>query len=361
MWYLVYFLVAGAFAAVCTPLVIRLARVAGAMDMPGDPRKIHKRPTPLLGGIAVWAAFCLTIILVANFFPDFLAGSLTIKHLVGLSVGGLILMVGGALDDRFNLKPGWQFCFSILAVLAVVGSGIGIREITNPFGGVVDLVWWEKVLFWYQGVGYRLSLPADIITFAWILGIIYATKFLDGVDGLVSGITAIGALIIMFLATTTQYYQPEVGMLSAITAGAFAGFLLWNWHPAKIFLGTGGSTFAGFILGTLAVVSGGKIATALLVMGAPLFDMVWVILRRVLVERRLPTMGDRKHLHHRLLDAGLGQRGTALVLYLISALFGSVALFLQSREKLIALGLLFVFLIIFAIWIIHKKRGIHSS
>ncbi|MEK7607117.1 MAG: MraY family glycosyltransferase [Patescibacteria group bacterium] len=361
MFYLGCFLLAGALTAALTPLVIRLARAWGAMDMPGDPRKIHKRPTPLLGGIAVWASFCGVLFFATVFSPDFLGGTLGGKQLFGLGFGGLLLMIGGALDDRYNLKPGWQFFFSILAAVAVIGSGIGIREITNPFGGVFDLVWWEKTLFWYQDVGYRLSFPADILTFAWILGMIYATKFLDGVDGLVSGVTAIGVLVIMFLATTTKYYQPEVGILSAIAAGAFVGFLIWNWHPAKIFLGTGGSTLAGFLLGSLAIVSGGKIATALLVMGAPLFDMVWVIFRRALAERRWPTIGDRKHLHHRLLDAGLGQRGTALVLYLISAVFGVTALFLQSREKLIALGILFVFLFIVAIWILHRKKEIRLS
>ncbi len=359
MVYLFGFFVAMTLAAALTPPVMRLARAGDIMDVPGDPRKIHARPTPLLGGIAVWAALCFAVAGAVLFAPDaLLFGSLKIKHLIGLGLGGLVLMIGGALDDAYNLRPGRQFLFSVAAALLLIASGIGIREITNPLGGTVNLVWWERVLWWHNDIGYRVSLPADFLSFVWILGAIYATKFLDGVDGLVSGITGIGALIIMFLATTTRYYQSEVGLLAALVSGVFFGFLIWNWHPAKIFLGTGGSTLAGFLLGALAIISGGKIATALLVMGAPLFDMIWVIFRRIFMEHRLPTVGDRKHLHHRLLDAGLSQRKVALLLYLVSAIFGSAALFLQSREKVIALGLLFVLLMIFAIWIIHphKKR-----
>lgn len=357
MVYFFGFLAALTLATALTPLVLRLARAGHVLDFPDDPRKIHTRPTPLLGGIAVWVAFCLAAAAGALFAPDVLLfGSLKIKHLLGLGLGGLILIFGGALDDRYDLRPRWQFVFSVAAALILIISGIGIREVTNPLGGTVDLVRWERVLWWHNGIGYRVSLPADVLSFAWILGAIYATKFLDGVDGLVSGITGIGALIILFLATTTRYYQPEVGLLSALVAGAFFGFLIWNWNPAKIFLGTGGSTLAGFLLGALAIVSGGKIATALLVMGAPLFDMIWVILRRVFAEHRSPTTGDRKHLHHRLLDMGLSQRRVALLLYLVSAVFGSTALFLQSREKMIALGLLFAFLAIFAIWILHRKK-----
>jgi len=264
-------------------------------------------------------------------------------------------MIGGALDDKYNLKPSRQMIFSVLAAFAVIASGIGIREITNPFGGVIDLAQWEKVLFWWQGVGYRLTLPADIFTFVWLLGMTYTTKFLDGLDGLVSGITVIGAMMIVLLTTMTKWFQPEVGLVAIIAAGAFLGFLIWNWHPAKIFLGTGGSTFAGFLLGSLAIISGGKIATTLLVLGVPILDTAWVILRRLFWDKKSPTQADRKHLHFRLLDVGFSHRGAVLFLYIVAALFGITTIFLQSREKLIALGSMAISMILLAIFLIRKS------
>lgn len=337
------------------PLMRRLARYYKIVDYPSESRKIHKKPTPLLGGLAVFLGFFISVGIVLWLEPTWLNASLKLKNLIGLFIGGLILMVGGVLDDKYNLKPSRQIIFSILATLVVIASGIGIREITNPFGGVIDLARWERVLFWWQGVGYRLTLPADLFTFIWLLGMTYTTKFLDGLDGLVSGITVIGAMMIFFLTTMTKWFQSEVGLIAMIAAGAFLGFLVWNWHPAKIFLGTGGSTFAGFLLGALAIISGGKIATTLLVLGVPILDTAWVILRRIFWEKKSPAQADSKHLHFRLLDVGFSHRGAVLFLYALSALFGAATLFLQSKEKLIALGSMAILMILLAIFLIRKS------
>lgn len=331
------------------------------LDYPTEPRKIHQKPTPLLGGLAPFFGFFIILGILVFATPYILDTTLKLKYLIGLFAGGLILIFGGILDDKYNLKPSWQIIFPIFAALTVIASGIGIREITNPFGEVIDLVWWEKVLFWRQGIGYRLTLPADLFTFVWLLGITYTTKFLDGLDGLVSGLTAIGALMIFFLTTMTKWFQPEVGMISIVAAGAFLGFLVWNWHPAKIFLGTGGSTFAGFILGVLAIISGGKIATALLVFGIPILDAGWVILRRVFWEKKPPTRADRKHLHFRLLDAGFSHRKAVLFLYSIALIFGLTTLFLQSKEKLIALSALFVMMIVLGVFLVRRGKKLNPS
>lgn len=231
--------------------------------------------------------------------------------------------------------------------------------ITNPLGGAISLVSWERVLFWFDGVGYRLTLPADLLTFGWLLGMMYVTKFLDGLDGLVTGLTVIGSMMIMLLATVTMFYQPEVGVLAAAVAGAFAGFLIYNFHPAKIFLGEGGSLLAGFMLGTLAVISGGKIATALLVLGIPLLDMLWVILRRIFLDKKMPSIGDSGHLHFRLLRAGISHRRAVILLWIIAALFGTSTLFFQSAQKLVALGLLVLVMIFLGIWVVtrYNKRA----
>lgn len=332
MEYATVFLGAAIITALLTPLVVKVARRFGVLDVPGEPRKIHARPTPLLGGVAPFVGLVVVVGAILWFAPALVRPEIPLKHILGVGIGALFLMVGGFLDDRYNLKPRSQIVFPILAALTIVASGIGIREITNPFGGTLRLDTWA----WFP----------DLFTFAWLMGMMYTTKFLDGLDGLVSGLTVIGALMVFLLTQTIQWHQPEVGVLAAAVAGAFAGFLVWNWHPAKIFLGTGGSTLAGFFLGTLAIISGGKIATTLLVFGVPILDAAWVIARRVFWERKSPTRADRKHLHFRLLDSGFSHRAAVLVLYAVATLFGVLTLVLQSREKLTALVVILVLMVV---------------
>jgi UDP-GlcNAc:undecaprenyl-phosphate GlcNAc-1-phosphate transferase len=174
---------------------------------------------------------------------------------------------------------------------------------------------------------------------------------------LVTGLAAIGALLIMILALTTRYFQPDVALIAAITLGAFAGFLPWNFHPAKIYLGEGGALFAGYILGVLSIISGAKIAVVLMALGVAVVDAAWVILRRALWERRSPVSADRKHLHHRLLDAGWSQRNTVLFIWFVSAAFGAATLLLQSAGKLVAFILLaFVTLTVGVAAILKRKK-----
>lgn len=339
-----------------TPVVRKMAARLRVLDVPNAARKVHALPIPLLGGMAIFAGLMVVLWYVALTTPLLLNNSIKFKHLVGFTLGGLVLMIGGYLDDRYRLKPSRQILFPILAAFIVIASGIGVRMITNPLGGTISLVFWEKVLFWFQGVGYRITLPADILTFLWLMGMMYTTKLLDGLDGLVTGLTSIGGIMVLLFTTMTLWYQPEVGMLAAISAGAFLGFLPWNFHPAKMFLGEGGSLFAGFLLGTLAIISGGKIAIALLVLGIPVLDAARVIIQRVVWEKRSPTVADRSHLHFRLLDIGLSHRGTVFLFWTMGTLFGIVALFLQSRQKIIALGVLAAIVVILAGWAMMRSR-----
>lgn len=358
MSYFVTFLAAFILAAIITPVIIQIARRFGIVDVPNVPRKIHTKPIPFLGGMAPFLAFILVAGFLLLFTPYLFADELPIKKLIGVGVGGLILMIGGFFDDKKNLRPSLQIIAPVLAVLVVIASGVGIHEITNPFGnGAISLVTWERVLFWWQGTPYQLSLPADLFTFVWLMGMMYTTKFLDGLDGLVSGLTVIGATMIFFLTMTAQWYQPEVGMLAVIVAGAFAGFLIWNFHPARVFLGEGGSLFAGYMLGVLAVISGGKIATTLLVFGIPILDAAWVIVRRVFWEKKSPVHGDRKHLHFRLLDNGFSHRGAVVALYVVAMLFGVLTLVLQSSEKIVALSVLAVLLVIAGSLLVHLGKS----
>lgn len=358
MFYLAVFIITAGAVALLVPVARAFALRARIVDLPDLERKIHKNPTPLLGGIPIFVVFFLGLVFLLE---NFISSSISYKNLLGLFLGGLVLIIGGYLDDKYDFPPLKQICFPIVAGLIVIAFGIGVREITNPFGGTFSLVWWEKVLFWHNEVGYRITLPADLFAFVWLMVLMYTTKFLDGLDGLVSGITVIGALIIFALAIFTKFFQPEVGLLTILTAGAFFGFLIWNWHPAKIFLGTGGSTLAGFLLAVLAIISGGKIATTLLVLGIPILDTIWVILRRIFWEKKLPSIADGKHLHFRLLNVGFSHKGAVIFLWTLSAIFGIATLFLQSKYKLITLVILAVFMIGLGVWLVHRHEARKNS
>ncbi len=314
-----------------------------------EKRKIHRRTVPLGGGWAVFLSIVIVVVLIL-LFEDYFIHDIVPRNLLGLFIGGLLLMIGGTLDDKYSLRPRYQLMFPILAAFTIILFGIGPHEITNPFGGIFDLSQWTITI---DNLGTWVVL-ADFLVFIWLMGMMYTTKFLDGLDGLVSGVVAIGALIIFFLALQPQWYQGDVALLAIIVAGALLGFLVWNWHPAKIFLGEGGSLFAGFMLGSLAIISGGKIATTLLVVAIPMLDVVRVIIRRFQTNKPIYA-GDREHLHFQLLDSGLTQKQAVLLFYVISLLFGMSALFLQSSQKLIALIFLFILMLLVGVWFSKRK------
>ncbi len=326
-----------------TVLVRLCAQYFQIIDVPTGGRKIHVRPVALLGGVAVILSTLIAFWIAS---PDLFGGYLLHKHLVGVSIAAGLLLVGGALDDRLNLPPLAQFFFPVTATAVIIISGIGIDYITSPFGGVWYFDQWNIQVFEWNGTPYFFTVWADLFTFCWLLTMMYTTKFLDGLDGLVSGISVIGLVIIAVLSYSATVGQPETGLLALIAGAAFAGFLVFNWNPASIFLGESGSLFSGFILGVLAIISGGKIATTLLIIGIPLFDVMWVVARRVFFERRSPFQADRKHLHLRLIDAGFSQRQAAGLLYAVTAVFGASALLLQGDEKLIALIILSVVMVL---------------
>lgn len=332
-----------------TALIRRLATDANIVDKPTEPRKIHRQPTPLLGGLAVYLSFSLTLCVYLIFQRSTIVKDIEPLAIIGLGFGGLILMCGGYLDDRYRLKPGQQFLWSTAAALVAVASGLVIKGVTNPLGGTLHFD--------------ALPLVPALLGFAWLLGLMYTTKLLDGLDGLATGVSAIGSLIIFGLTQFTPFYQPSVGLLAVMLSGACFGFLFWNWHPAKIFLGEGGSLYLGFALGVFSIISGAKIATALLIMGVPILDVAWVILRRVFWDKASPVRADRKHLHHRLLEVGLSQRQAVVLLYLITASFGLSSLFLRTSGKVVALLALLVVMLGLAVWVVvrYKQKSLTSN
>jgi UDP-GlcNAc:undecaprenyl-phosphate GlcNAc-1-phosphate transferase len=358
--YFIPFIITFFLAVLLTYAVRQFSLRWNIVDKPTDERKIHKKPIPLLGGLAIFLAFFLVLGYYIFFTDKILGGQILAKHLVGVFLGGLLLMIGGFLDDKYNLKPKWQIIWPILSVAVVIASGVGVTYITNPLGGMLRLDEWQRIVFWWHGIPYKITLFADIFTFVWLLGMMYTTKFLDGLDGLVSGVTTIGALIIFFVSLMADVAQPETAMISVILAGACAGFLIWNFNPAKIFLGEGGSLFTGFMLGVLSIVAGGKIATTLLIMGLPILDALFVILQRLFMRPKSVILADQKHLHFRLLNLGLSQKQAVLSLYFVTAFFGTSTLILKSEGKLLSLGLL-IFLGMFFTVVLFKGRRKHEE
>lgn len=322
-----------------TPLVAAVAHRLGIVDHVRPGRKVHRRTTPLMGGVGIWLA-CAGVIAVVLWRSNILTqGEVGVAHYVGLLLAALVLVVGGVVDDRWSLKPLQQIGFPIVAALIAIAGGLGVAKITNPFGGVFLFETMQWHLFWLGAHPVVVSWPGDVFVFVWLLGMMFTVKLLDGLDGLATSIGAVGVWIVLLLAGTAAYFQPDVQMLAYIILGALLGFLAWNWHPARIFLGEGGALLIGFLLGALAIISGGKIATLLLVMGVPILDVVWVLWRRWKSGARV-SQGDRRHLHHRLYDLGLTQPQVVLLYAVIALGCGLLTLVLPSVAKLIALGML---------------------
>lgn len=354
MVFFLYFLISFVLALGITPLTRKLAANLRIFDMPNQPRKIHKNSVPLLGGLAVYLSFLIGVIIYLKFgHPDF--NIVPLKFYLGIILGSTVLIFGGAIDDKFTLPPKILWMFPALASGIIVwsGIGVGITQISNPFGGQIYIGYTLSL------VTFHLSLSA-VLVWLWMMGMIFTTKLLDGLDGLCGGISLIGGLALFSLSLLPHINQPITATLALIFVGALAGYLFYAFHPADIFLGEGGSTFLGFILGVLSIILGGKIATALLVMGIPILDVAWVIVRRLWFGSS-PFNGDRKHLHFRLLDIGLSHRQAVLVLWGLSAIFGFVAVFLQSLGKLIALVILFFVMLTLAITVVilYKRRHPH--
>jgi UDP-GlcNAc:undecaprenyl-phosphate GlcNAc-1-phosphate transferase len=335
------------FSFILTFLVSRLAVRRRIIDVPDTERKFHRAPTPTLGGLAVFGSFLL--VSVTMLMTGDLIGNIPLRQLFGIWFGGIILMIGGYLDDRYRLPAKYSFIFPALACLTIVTSGIQAVSLHNPLSG--------NVVFLENLEMFGLPIISGLVVFAWTMGMTYTTKLLDGMDGLVTGIAAIAGMVLFGLSLTPDVMQPQTALLAIIFVGSLLGFLILNFYPARIFLGEGGSTFAGFMLAILAVISGGKIATAMLVMGIPILDTAWVILQRIF-NKQSPLQGDRRHLHYKLTEIGFSEPQAVLFLYALSGIFGVSALFLQSLGKLVALGVLLIVMamIIASIYMSYKAK-----
>ncbi|PIR05273.1 hypothetical protein COV56_03700 [Candidatus Kuenenbacteria bacterium CG11_big_fil_rev_8_21_14_0_20_37_9] len=346
--YILFFATSFVLSVFLTPKIRQFALKNNIIDQPelNVGRKIQEKPIPLLGGLAVYLSF-LTTLLVAWGFGFLTDGRITANQILAIIFGGLAIILIGFLDDKYNIHTK-SFFGPLLAGTLAVALGIAIKYVTNPF--ISGTGPYGRALFYFS------DWLGPVFSFFWLLGMMYTTKFLDGLDGLVSGIGAIGAVILFIVSLFWDVAQSGTSIMCLILTGSLLGFLRYNWHPAKIFLGESGSVFIGFMLGVLSIISGGKIATALLIMGIPILDVVWVIFRRVFKEKKSPFAGDNKHLHFRLLKAGFSHRSAVLFLYFLTLVFGSSSLFLQSKNKVIALAFLIVVMLTLAAALVFSYK-----
>ncbi len=317
------FLAAAVLALVLTPLVRRIVIRYEIVDRP-EARRVNVIPVPRGGGLAISAAFLLvaTVFLVINDPADIVVSpsALRSSQVIALLLGGAAAAALGAIDDLFDLRARWQLLGQLALAGGAVALGIEIGFIANPFGpGVI-----------------QLSGPiAAGFTIFWIVGMINSINWIDGLDGLSSGVALIAAVTLGLISLTTQVGQPLIAVLCFALAGALLGFLRWNFHPATIFAGTSGVQFVGYSLAVLAILGTAKVAVALLVLGVPIIDTFWIIVRR-LSEGRSPFSPDRTHIHHRLLDLGLSHRQTVLTIYGICLVLAVLALLLSGVTQLYA-------------------------
>lgn len=303
------FTIAFVSAFFITPFIRVIAIKLNAIDVPHDARRVHTTPIPRLGGIAIFIGFIMALI---YYLVVVGIGNTDIFNakIVGLLLGIIVIEIAGIWDDIKPIRAWTKLLFQIVAAGIVVGFGIRVDFLSNPFveNGIIEL-------------GY-LSVP---LTMVWIVGITNAINFIDGLDGLAAGVATISSLSLLFIAIYLN--QPQSIILTAAIAGATMGFLPFNFNPAKIFMGETGSAFLGFSLGTISIIGLMKSYTAiaiivpLVVLGLPIFDTGFAIIRR-LIKGKSPMEADRGHLHHRLVDSGLSQKQSVLILYIISAFLG---------------------------------------
>ena len=322
--YIIVLLSAFVIAYISMPLVIKLAHRIGAVDQP-DHRKVHSRTMPRLGGMAVFIAFITCTVFITKMSGPML----------GLVLGACIIFLVGVLDDMFQLSAWIKLIGQIAAAAVAMYFGIMVHFVTNPFDGLLSLGW--------------LSLP---LTLLWIVGITNAINLIDGLDGLAGGVSAIAASTLAIVCLFRG--QTEVSLVAFILVAAVLGFLPYNFHPAKTFMGDGGSNLLGFVLGCLAIMGTTKSAALIslfipiVILGIPIFDTFFAIIRRI--NNKSHIFGpDKDHLHHRLMAMGMSHRRSVFTIYAMSGFFAVMAItlsFVSGPKATLVLGILLLLVLL---------------
>lgn len=342
--HLLAFFVALIVAFFSTPIAKRIAFRSGAVDIPKDSRRMHKKPMALMGGLAIISGFSVSSLFEFSTrnFSGFLETIGTARFL-GPFFGALIIIAMGIVDDITPLKARVKLPFQLVAAVLVAATGTRVMAISKPFQMIS--VGSSDMMFF---IGDAVSFAVTIL---WIVGVTNAINLIDGLDGLSAGVSGIAALSLYIVAVVR--YQPDIALISITLFGAIIGFLPYNFNPAKIFSGSTGAYFLGFMLsiisvsGTMKSVTAISLAVPILVLGLPLFDTLFAMARRIVNGRPIGE-GDRGHIHHRLVDMGLSHRMSVTVLYVISASLGLVSIALADKGLLMAI-LLVVLILVFVI------------
>lgn len=322
------FLMAFGLSMILTPVAIKIAVKIGAMDVPKDSRRMHTKPIPRFGGFAIFIGNTVSMACFLYWEP----------RILWILLGGAMIYILGVVDDLKDLPAKVKFSGQLLVAVIIYMAGIRIEFLTNFFG---------------QGKSQLGEVLCFIITVIWIVGATNAINIIDGLDGLAAGTVAISSLCVAYVAYIFGRYMVAAAMLSL--AGATLGFLPFNFYPARIIMGDGGSQYLGFMMAALSILGSVKSATVvavvipIMVLGLPIFDTIFAILRRI-INRKPIMQADKGHLHHRLMGLGYGQRRATLMLYGVTAIMG-IAAVTYSRDFIVEtlglLGIAFMYIYVF--------------
>ncbi|WP_139491117.1 glycosyltransferase family 4 protein [Brevibacillus dissolubilis] len=325
-------------AWIATPFVKKLAEKVGAVDAPNQ-RKVHTRIMPRMGGLAIYIGFLVSYFLFVQ----------PIEETRGILIGSTIILLTGMLDDKYQLSPKWKLLGQLIGTaIVVIPYGVQIGVVNLPFGGELDFT---------SGWLALLAIP---ITMFWIVGVTNAINLIDGLDGLSAGVSAIATATMAVMALIMK--DTVVAMYCFVLLGAIIGFLYFNFHPARIFMGDTGALFLGFNLAALSIM-GFKEAVfvsfiiPIVVLGVPLWDTFFAIVRRI-VNRKPISSADKGHLHHCLLNMGLSHRATVVTIYGISIFFGASAILLTQAKAALWISIIIMSILLFAIHMATEAVGL---
>lgn len=345
--YVVTFLMAWLSADLLVPVVRRFAYKVGKVDKPGT-RKIHATPIPRMGGIAIALGFFLSLLGIEYLHPGYF--SLLPGEWKGMIAGGVLIFLVGLLDDLFDLPAKLKLLGQIAAASVAFWWGVKWSFISHPMGGLFLFPEW-------------LSF---VLTIFWLVAITNTINLIDGLDGLAGGVSTIAGITLFVLALERN--QGLSALVAIALVGGTMGFLRYNFNPAKIFMGDCGSLFLGFMLGSLSLTGTMKTAATvavflpILILGIPIFDTAFAIVRRVATRQPI-FQADKGHLHHRLLNIGLSQRRAVLLIYGFSAFLGGIALYLVKYSQAKVLIMVSLMLIVWGMIDIRHfwPKGTHES
>ena len=332
--YVVLFFCSCLLALFLTPLLRDAAVENGVLDQPNE-RKIHKKAIPRVGGIAIVISFFISLVLGYVFFRIQLYSSM--KYLTGLCIGAIIIFLTGIWDDLWTLIARRKLIGQITAALILIPFGFVIHRLNLPFVGTIDISW-------------QIGIP---LTIFWVVGIVNAINFIDGMDGLAAGVVVIIATGLFIVSIVNN--QILMAMVCLIAAGSVLGFLVYNFHPASIFMGDCGAMFLGFVLAAVSIVvmfqkpaMSVSSFVPVLIFGLPIVDTTWAIIRRI-KRRESPFHADSSHIHHRLMKLGFTQPRAAVILYIASLVCVSAGILVALTNSEILAVVLFACILIAAL------------